>query len=142
MKKKIFIPALIILLIIVLGLMWFFMSKNGSKAPILPSITPYKQQYLGPSSVGGAEPAKTPQEKEAAKRSALVTQLINFLPYSGADFSFFYSFTTNEFTLYIPFPNQQAGNAEFDFFLKQHGVDSRSWIPNLIITNQQITPAP
>ncbi len=58
--------------------------------------------------------------------------LLNKLPYRGKNFSLYYSYAKNEFTLYINPSNKDAGNKEFEEFLTSNGGLTRNWFNNLI----------
>jgi hypothetical protein len=140
MGKKIFLLLFIFVLIIIVVILIIFTNTGGSKNNIQPTITPFGQQNQNPNAVSGSEPAQTTQDQELARRSGLVTELIGLLPHHGVNFSMYYSYSLNQFTLYINPQKQAEGNAEFDAFLQKNGVLSRTWIPSLFLT--YITPTP
>jgi len=72
------------------------------------------------------------------QESSNVMSLLDKVPYYGKDFTFSYNYDQNYFILYINPNNPSAGNTEFDNFLKENGVDSRSRIYDL----RQVTVAP
>lgn len=73
------------------------------------------------------------EEKQAIYESSQVGKLLDILPYTGTNFSLSYSYSKNVFTLVLNGQNQSLGNAEFDRFLQQQGIQNRSWIKNLVI---------
>lgn len=88
---------------------------------------------------GGSEDT-TAEGKEITRKESLVGNLLDKAPYNGKNFSFYYSYEKSEFVLYLPTTTQVAGNQEFDAFLKQNGVESRTWIRHLTVTNTKPTP--
>ena len=142
-NKDIFILATAVFLVfgvfILLVLISVIPAKNNQTSPT-PSPT---QQNTNSGASNADNPQfQNQQQQEDARRSYTIGQLINLLPYSGTNFSLFYSFSTNQFTLYINPANQTAGNSEFDAFLKKNGINDRSWFSNLSLTTQKITPVP
>ncbi len=137
MKKKIILVSLLFLFILVMFMLIVFVSSNGGNHPS-------PQTPLPTSPIEGAFPGvkNTPEDTEQSRRSYLVGDLIEKLPYSGKNFSLYYILNTSQFVLYISPRDSTGGNNEFDAFLKQNGVDDRSWIENLVITNNSVTPAP
>lgn len=139
-KNKIIISALIILALAFLVVIVLSHLSSGNKnGDVFPTPSPLIQ--------GGESEAKpgvenTSQDEEKNRRSFLVGQLINQIPYNGASFSLYYNFSKNEFILYINPSTPSQGNVEFDAFLKKNGVESRSWIENLVSTSEKLTPAP
>lgn len=133
--------VLFVILIFIILVYLFLHSGNSSKNPSLnPNATPLPTIT---SNKGSAPNAKLkPLEITKTETDFKTTNLINKLPYSGNNFSLFYSFSTNQFTLYINPNNQSEGNSEFDSFLKSNDVADRSWIQNLVITTIPITPQP
>lgn len=83
-----------------------------------------------------------PTEVQTNQQSSDVMSLLNKTPYYGKNFAFFYSYSGNYFTLYVSPNNKVAGNAEFDQFLKQNGVENRSWIYDLRTVYVSPTPEP
>lgn len=141
MNKKYLILALTLFIVIAVIIMFVALvgnNKQGTKEA--PSPTP--NLINQPGAVGGSVPAQTQQEKEQLRKSGLVSELIGKLPYSGTNFSLYYSYSINQFTLYINPTNQAAGNMEFDSFLKSNGIENRSWLPNLLTTDKNVNPAP
>lgn len=139
-NKEVFLLIVAIVLVLILFIFVVFISfvprpenPNNSSVP-----TPF------PSGVSGGENLQpgTQAEQEIVRRSYTIGQLINLLPYNGSNFSLFYSFSTNVFTLYINPSKQTEGNTEFDAFLKKNGIDNRSWFDNLVVSSVKVTPAP
>ena len=143
MNKKYLILALTLFIVIAVIIMFVVLvdnNKQGTKEA--PSPTPTPNLTNQPGAIGGSVPAQTQQEKEQLRKSGLVSELIGKLPYSGTNFSLYYSYSINQFTLYINPTNQAAGNMEFDSFLKSNGIENRSWLPNLLTTDKNVNPAP
>ena len=64
-------------------------------------------------------------------KNRLKGDLINILPYSGKYFTLDYDFGNYVFILRLDKNNLPLANQEIDAFLKQHGIESRSWLDNL-----------
>lgn len=92
-----------------------------------------------PEGTGGFSGFNTPEEIEEERKSGLVQSLANKTPLHGTNFSFYFSYDKNQFILYLNPQNQTAGNTEFDQFLNENRVESRSWISNLTTTTVKPT---
>ena len=141
MRKKIIIIFFICLLFFVLICVFFFYVIGGGKNNNLfptPTLIPTPVTQQG--SLTGAR--NSPQDQEKNRRSFLVGSLIDKLPYYGKNFSIIYDTSINVFFLYLNPSNIAGGNKDFDAFLKQNGIDERSWVENITIINKSITPAP
>lgn len=138
MKKRILLVLFIFLIILLVVIVLLLNTKNGGVGTS-PTPTPFqKVEEQGAVPAAEIDPAGI----EEAKKSFRVGGLINKLPYKGENFSFYYNFGTDQFILYIGPSASSDGNTEFNSFLKQNGVDDRSWIENLVIINKSVTPAP
>lgn len=73
----------------------------------------------------GLDEITDPVEKEQDIQSSNVMLLLNKTPYEGKDFSLYFSYSGNYFTLYINPNNPAAGNAQFDQFLKENNINGR-----------------
>lgn len=137
MKKRFFVLLIILVILVFILILVYFSSKLGGGSSSFPTPTP-----AGSISFPEDFNTASPEDIKKAKESYLVGQLIPALPHHGTNFSLYYDFSKNQFILYLnPFATSE-GSVEFDAFLKQNGVEDRSWIENLTSTNQQITPAP
>lgn len=85
---------------------------------------------------GEAYQSLSPADEEQLKRDEVINQLIKKLPYLGTNFSFNYNLSINQFVLVLKTGQEQEGNTEFDKFLKDNQIDSRSWLKNLVIKSQ------
>lgn len=130
------------LLLFVLGTLgiiffaWVFLSSlNTSKKP---------GQVATPSpTISGAVPNNyfwTQKTKEASKKSYAVGQLIDKLPYKGANFSISYDINNDIFILVLNQNNAMLANKEFDNFLLQNNIKDRSWISNLVVRQEALRP--
>ncbi len=100
-------------------------------------------QSLSPkTSETGVDLERDPEKIKKSQESSDVMSLLNQTPHYGENFAFFYDYDGNFFTLYINPNNISSGNAEFDKFLKENGVDDRSWIYDLRTVSVSPTPAP
>lgn len=148
MNKKILFLLIGLFLISVLLILALFLGKPEQKHTA-PQVSPGEAERFEKNnfpnaveSVGEDFSSPSTQTKEDIDRSYLVSQLIPKLPYRSNNFSLFYSFSDDKFTLYINSGNQNQGNADFDSFLKQNGVADRSWIDNLNTVVTSFTPGP
>lgn len=80
--------------------------------------------------------------KENSNMSSSVYGMIPDLPYDGSNFSLYYSFENDSFTLFINQKNPAAGREEFSEFIKSYGIESDSWIKNLEEVSLKPTPEP
>lgn len=143
MKTKIYFIALIAVVVLLAFVLLFltFTHKPQTQMNNLPTPTPpastNKQSF--PDSINVINPT----EKAVLDHSYVVSQLVFKTPYSGNNFKLSYDFQNNVFTVTINQNNQQAGNTEFDQYLKQNGIDNRSWITNLLVVIAPFTtPTP
>ncbi len=153
-KNFIFILASLVIVFIITSYLYIILiTKEPSPSPepvIYQSPQPSRQPSLGstpqPTSVPNI-PAQGKsyqdsvikiREREAdfLKKSAAVANLITKLPYSGANFSLTYDYSTNQFTAILRNSQEDAGNKELDAFLQTNQIDNRTWLNNLIIQTQ------
>jgi hypothetical protein len=142
--KKIYLLLIIILLAFIV-LLLFFINKNTGNNNQQSFITPTPVGVNSQNNEGGGGKIITdPTIIEQDRQSILVSQLIHQTPHEGTNFSLYYDFKKDLFTLYINPSNKDLGESEFAAFLNKNGVDSSSWINNLFITyiKPATTPAP
>jgi hypothetical protein len=134
------IVAILLLILVVLGALFFlfFPSKNSGLEDY-PTPTPVGGIGKPDGSSGAAGPSSQ-SEIEDSRKSSAVYALIPDMPHVGKNFSLYYSYKGDLFILYINPSQKEAGNTEFDAFLKKSGVDDRSWFKNIFTT--YITPTP
>lgn len=137
MKKIILILLAALLVFAIFIFLFFNKNTNNGDSPSFITPTPIEGEG-GNNAVSGF----TNDNPEKNRQEFLVGKLIEKLPYSGANFSLYYDFSKNQFILYVNPSASSEGNAEFDAFLKQNGVESRSWIKDLVSTNTKTTPVP
>lgn len=81
-----------------------------------------------------------PPEEENGEEISL---LIEKTPHQGTNFGFIYDYETALFYVYINPSNPTAGNTEFDNFLEENGIEDRSQITALQVSDVPVpTPAP
>ncbi len=149
-KKEALIIAVIIGIIVILLLILIFSSlsnpttTNQQGVPTNTQLTP-EAIHPNTTSVPTSNPKQiessneykdsvdkiAEKNKSALQRDAAVADLLDIVPYKGSHFTLTYSYKTNEFTLVVDKNNKALGSQEFDQWLKEHNVDSRSWIKNL-----------
>ncbi len=141
-SQKKLLALIIALILVVIGILLYisFSAKNNSGGPF-PTPTPVSGK-TPPNGSSGAFGPKTPAEIEQSRKSAAVYALIPQIPITGKNFSLYYSFSGDLFILYINPSQKDAGEKEFDDFLKKNGIDSRSWIEHLFVTYISPTPVP
>ena len=142
LSQKKLLTLIIILVFVVIGAILFinFSSKNNNSS-LFPTPTPVSGK-TPPNGSSGAFGPKTPAEIEQSRKSGAVYALIPQIPIMGRNFSLYYSFSSDLFILYINPSQKDAGEKEFDDFLKKNGIDSRSWIERLFVTYISPTPIP
>ena len=74
------------------------------------------------------------------EESSDVMSLLDKVPHYGENFAFFYNYDQNFFILYVNPNNQTAGNAEFDNFLKENGIEDKGSIYDLREVSVMPTP--
>ena len=72
------------------------------------------------------------KDQQTLNESAKVGQLLKLVPYTGSYFSLDYNYDTGDFILKVDPNHKTEGNQEFDQFLQNNGVQSRSWIKDII----------
>lgn len=72
-------------------------------------------------------------DPETEKQYIQVGKLLTVVPYEGTHFSLIYDIGKNDYIATINASNREAGEQEMDAFLKNNGIESRSWIHNLVI---------
>ncbi len=141
MNKKIFYILILICGALFCFFVYLFLSSikpaaNTNTPGQTPKITPFPTSTSQKSvdAVSGALKETTAEGKEFNRRSSLVGALVDKAPYIGTNFTFTYDYDANLFRVNIDPKNLTAGTSAFNDFLKQNGVDDKSWIPNLKIT--------
>ena len=136
-KVVIFISFILLISIAIIlfmfSLNYYHKNNNSSQTGITPN-------HVGPG--GSNSYVQTPKQQTQQQRQALVSQLINKVPYNGKYFSLNYNFNDAKFILTLSSNNLVQANTEFDSFLKQNGIQSRSWFTNLETYTKPFTPAP
>ena len=97
--------------------------------------------YNTGTSVGGVDQPKSLKDQQINQQSSLIQALVDKTPHIEKNFSLYYNFNDNQFVLHINLYSETQGNIDFDNFLKQNGVMSRSWFTNLVILKTPISPA-
>ena len=140
MKTKLII-VIVGIAVSVLIILFVLISKGPKKMnpPEPPSPTPANSsEARGEAGVGFIFTSEA-QDKE--QKSFLVGHLISRLPAKDTNFAMYYSFSTNKFTVYLDPSNKELADSQFETFLKENGVE-KGWIENLVIEEENITPAP
>ena len=98
-----------------------------------PSIAPYVEQNdYSPSYIQKAEEINK-SEQGVIEKDQAVGSLLSKLPYKGSYFSLTFDYTTADFVVELNKSHLAEANQEFDAFLLKNGVQTRSWIKNLVI---------
>lgn len=96
------------------------------------SVENYTQQYGEDLNPGAKPPEEEPGLTEQGIHEIIINGLKEKLPYYGENFTILYDKSTDKTKVFI-YRNVSEGEKEFDEFLKQNGVENRSWITNLSI---------
>ncbi len=100
---------------------------------VQPSIAPYTPQNdYSPSYVQKAQQAES-SDKTEREQGQLVGKLLSVVPYKGTYFSIVFNYDSVDFVVELNQSHLTEANQEFDAFLLKNGIQSRSWIKNLII---------
>lgn len=147
--KKFILIAGIFVFILTLFIMIVnsFQQQEETALPLLPSPFPTITPFEPDVTVTGFIPGNTQnyresvrkanqQETNAITQDAALGRLLEFLPYSGTNFSMRYDYNQNKFFVTIPSAKRSDGEKEFNDFLKKNGVQNRDWISSsaLIMT--------
>jgi hypothetical protein len=97
---------------------------------------PPKQPYSQINRNTGLSTPINPTVIEEKRRSEIISGVIDLTPYYGKYFSLTFDYNDYVFNLYLDPNHQKEGGSNFDSFLKQNGVLSRTWINNLKIINK------
>lgn len=149
-KNKILLFSLIgsalLIILIIMAVVSRRTNNTATNNPNGPTITPFDTTNgSGVSPTLAVQQSKEYLEsvkksfeeaKEPMRRSSYVSALTPLLPYRGQNFRFEYSYDTLDYTVIFNKNAPALGNAEFDQFLKDHGVDSRDWIRHLVIKEE------
>jgi len=130
-KLQLLIGGCLLLFVVAL----FLSSRNTANNTKEEGQIPTKS-YTAPIPGNTTHYQKTFEQSDASQKSrlqhdTLVAKLLHKLPYSQKEFSLTYDFQTNEF--YLTLHDTTHGNTAFNAFLKQNGIQDRSWIQNLVV---------
>lgn len=100
---------------------------------IQPSIAPYTPQNdYSDSYVQKAEEIENSEQTEREKGQQ-VGKLLSAMPYKGTYFSIVFDFDSVDFVVELDKAHSTEANQEFDAYLLKNGIQSRSWIKNLVV---------
>jgi len=134
-KNSFLVIAAIVLFIVFVFVSFRILSGNfGLSSPSTDDFDTYNNEIV-PGVIEEDDPVAIKQSRQ----SGLVYEMAQGLPYEGVNFSLFYSFDDDFFTLYLNPNNTVGGNNEFEKYLKSNGVENSSWIPNLNTVYQKPT---
>jgi len=145
MKKIMFLFSIVFVIISIIIISLIFGNKtqtNHSQSnPSFVAPTPF-HAVPGGGALSGVGRLNQ-NDKIQLNQQSLVSRLITTLPYRGKAFSLEFSFNSGKFLLILNQKDLTAANSEFDNYLKQNGIQDRSWFGNnLIITSEPFTTPP
>lgn len=137
--KAVIITLAILLLLLLIAII--LMSKPSQPGLKQPQPTTYQQVTPIPSPSlyplpGSNYNAVNQTDQQFIDEQNKVGQLLDKLPFKGANFSITYKISTNQFLVIINKDNQIQGNRELDKFLQDNDISSRTWLRNLVINNE------
>jgi len=134
MKKFVFFSFVLVILFVVFVLDIFLNSGGQLKQNVKSTST----TFVNHEDVGAVSAISKPSKSgqiELNKDSAL-GNLVSKLPYTGRYFYFVYDFPKGSFVLTLDKNNITQGNSNFDAFLRNNGIQDRSWFINLSVVYQ------
>ncbi len=131
MKKVVFFFISFLVILLAFFIFYKTVAFRGTTKPLMPTPTPVAQPILYNSVPNNY--SWSVDSKERARQKFMATKLINKLPYVGVLFSLSFDVDNDVFNLVLSKSNIGGANGEFDLFLKNNKVDSRSWIENLTV---------
>lgn len=133
-KKRLIIIALVILVIVIIGIITVI-SVNNMAGSNTQTEADDARVNVDPQNGSGLDvTGQTPEELE--NRGYKLSILGAELPYKGQNFSLSYDLDNDAFTLYVNPAAAAQGEAEFEAYLKEKGIESPSWIKILNRTTQ------
>jgi hypothetical protein len=66
-------------------------------------------------------------EDQIIEREGAIGKLLDLVPQRGTNFTLTFDFDQAQYVVIIPSDKRTEGDAEFDAFLKQNGIQSRAW---------------
>ncbi|GEM_PF-5583773 len=150
-KQKLTIAIVVLsVVVVILGLAVTVLQRQTANPQTSTEITP---SPTGISLPGQAASIKTPDQSEIyikssqeiakkeeplVERESMVGQIYEYLPFKGINFRIEHDPQQLKYVITIRRGKEVEGNAEFDAFLKSHGVGDRSWIrPNLLVVQYE-----
>lgn len=141
-KKTLVILLVILISFAAIAILYLSLTSSGKPLRDFATPTPYIGGGEGKDAIPGMEgPMEAGAVEEKNKQNA-VYKLVTETPHVGNNFAFYYSFGNDLFIVYINPQQKEQGEAEFNSYLKEKGVMSRSWINNLFTTYISPTPTP
>lgn len=153
-RSKLFIIAgigFLAVLIVVIIVVSFFMGPEDSQTEPLPTpstveevaspppvtlpINSKSREIYSPEYIDEAEKQNSADNTKLS-RDALVSKMIDTLPYEGSLIRVTYSIADNSVTVSLDSNNTASANNEFDQFLKRNNIEDRSWIQSLVIQSK------
>lgn len=139
-KVKIIYLLSTVVIILAIGIYIYGINRKTNPSPAQPIQIFNRQPTPTPLSnkpqAGRAYQKFTPADIDQLNKDTATGSLLNKLPYKGVNFSFVYYYEINRFTLVLKQGAEQQGNEEFDRWLKDNGINDRSWFRNLDVTVQ------
>lgn len=100
---------------------------------VQPSIAPYTPQNdYSESYIKKAQEIENSERAEREKGQQ-VGKLLSLVPYKGTYFSISFDYAQVNFVVELNKSHLSEANQEFDAFLIKNGIQSRSWIKNLVV---------
>lgn len=135
MKKYLIILTLILIVAIVVAIALLPKKEAATNTTELSPI-PTSATLPTITTSGGSVKSDDYSTSQAAldkqNQDYLVSKLMNIVPYRGKHFSFDFNFDSATFLLALDKTTIDEGNVEFETFLKQNGVQGKSWLGKLI----------
>ena len=108
-------------------------SSPSNRGSTLPTALPTQADRESSKEYATSLKRIEPTESVLMNQEEKVSFLLSLLPYRGSYMTLTYDKRTYSFVLTLDKNNTTKGQMEFDAFLTQHGVASRTWIHYLTI---------
>lgn len=140
MNFKIIFIIITIIIIIFIGIFLRILSLQQTTPQPIPSSSSYPIPYTSPAPnqndysqqyIDQMEKILIDQKKSIDKNQQ-VGKLLEKMPYSGKFFTLKFDFEKANFIVTFNLQKRTEAEEEFDDYLKNQGIEDRSWIDNLV----------
>lgn len=131
--KKNFIYILFVLVIITIVVSTLYFQVFSKKDVFKPNVLTQPRVETPQNPVpGGVYEYSSPKQVEIRSKQASVSAMLVKLPYQGKYFYLYYQYNTGTFILELQKGKESLGEKEYEKFLKENGIEDRTWIQKII----------